>query len=60
MRANSVDPDQMSCSVAFDLGLHCLLSPVCPNTQGYYGNEIARLGISKRLTLTMLSINFSR
>ena len=26
--ANSVDPDQ----TAFDLGLHCLLRPICPNT----------------------------
>ena len=23
--------------VASDLGLHCLLRPVSPNTQGYYG-----------------------
>ena len=22
---------------ASDLGLHCLLRPVCPNTKGYYG-----------------------
>ena len=27
---NSVDPDEILRSVAFDLGLHCLLSPVCP------------------------------
>ena len=27
---NSVDPDQMLHSVAIDLGLHCLLRPVCP------------------------------
>ena len=27
--ANSVDPDQMPQNVASDLGLHCLLSPVC-------------------------------
>ena len=26
--ANSVDPDQTSCSVASDLGLHCLLMPL--------------------------------
>ena len=25
---NSVDPDQMPCSVASDLGLHCLLRPI--------------------------------
>ena len=30
--ANSVDPDQMSYSVASDLGLHYLLSFVCMNT----------------------------
>ena len=29
---NSVDSDQMSCSGAFDLGLHCSQSPICPNT----------------------------
>ena len=28
---NSVDPVQMSHSAASDLGLHCLLSPLCPN-----------------------------
>ena len=33
---NSVDPDQTLCSVAYDLGLHCLLMPVWPNTSGYY------------------------
>ena len=30
--ANSVDPDQMLQHAASDLGLHCLLMPVCPNT----------------------------
>ena len=30
--ANSVDPDQMQHSVASDLGLHCLLRHVFPNT----------------------------
>ena len=30
--ANTVDPDQTSRSVASDLGLHCLLRPVFPNT----------------------------
>ena len=30
--ANSVDPDQTPRSAASDLGLHCLLRPVCPNT----------------------------
>ena len=32
--ANSVDPDQMSYSVASDLGVHCLLRHVSPNTKG--------------------------
>ena len=34
---NSADPDQMPHFAASDLGLHCLLRPVCPNTSGYYG-----------------------
>ena len=34
---HSVDPDQMSQNVASDLGLHCLLRPVCPNIKDYYG-----------------------
>ena len=34
--ANSVDPDQMPRSAAFDLGLHCLQRPICLNTKGYY------------------------
>ena len=33
---NCVDPDQTPHSVASDLGLHCLLRPVCPNTKGKY------------------------
>ena len=32
--ANSVDPDEMLHSVAFHLGLHCLLRHVCPNLYG--------------------------
>ena len=32
--ANSVDPDQKQS----DLGLHCLLGPICPNTKNLYGN----------------------
>ena len=27
----SVDPDQALGSVASDLGLHCLLRPICPS-----------------------------
>ena len=29
--ANMVDPDQLLLLEQFDLGLHCLLSPPCPN-----------------------------
>ena len=32
---NTVDYDEMPCSVASDLGQHCLLLPVHPNTKGY-------------------------
>ena len=35
--SDSLDPDQMPHSAASDLGLHCLLKPVCPNTWDYYG-----------------------
>ena len=28
---DSVDPDQTPSSAASDLGLHCLLRPLCPN-----------------------------
>ena len=35
--ANTADPDQMLQNAASDLGLHCLLRPVCPSTQGMYG-----------------------
>ena len=38
--ANSVDPDQTPRSAASDLGLHCLLISVCPNTYSKYGNFI--------------------
>ena len=48
--ANSVDPDQMPHSMAFDLGLYCLQRPICPTTKGYYGilfaQEIFSLTIS--------------
>ena len=30
--ANCVDPDEMPHSVAYHMGLHFLLRPVCPNT----------------------------
>ena len=33
--ANSVDPDQTLHSAVSDIGLHCLLRLVCPNTSGY-------------------------
>ena len=41
--ANSVDPDQMPHSVASDLGLHCLLRPVCPNTKDKYNSFLGSL-----------------
>ena len=36
--ANSVDPDQVTCSAVSHLGQHCLPRPVCPNTYSKYGN----------------------
>ena len=38
--ANSVDPDQMLHSTASDLGLQCLLRPICLNIMGIYGKTI--------------------
>ena len=35
---NRVDIDQTAPS---DLGLHCLLRPICPNISNYYGNTIS-------------------
>ena len=37
--ANSVYPDQTPHFAASDLGLHCLLKPVCPNIEDKYGNR---------------------
>ena len=34
--ANSGDADQTPRSAASDLGLHCLIRPVCPNTESKY------------------------
>ena len=34
--ANSVDPDQTAPKEQFDLGLHCLLRPVCPSLRSEY------------------------
>ena len=31
-KANSVDPDQTAPEEQSDLGLHCLLRPICPST----------------------------
>ena len=41
---NRVDPDQMPHSAASDLGLHCLLRPVCPNTRVNMIPYIAYMG----------------
>ena len=35
----SVDSNQTVHSETSGLGLHCLLRPVCPNTQGKYGTR---------------------
>ena len=43
--ANSVDPDVMPYSAASHLGLHHLLRPVCPNTNGKYGKTKSQLQI---------------
>ena len=40
---NNVDPDQTPHSVASDLGLNCLLRPLCPNTSGYYVNKASQV-----------------
>ena len=37
---NKVHPDQTPRSAASDMGLHCLLRPVCPITYSKYGNLI--------------------
>ena len=37
--ANSVDPGQTPQNAASDQGLHCLLGPVCPNSQGKYSRR---------------------
>ena len=37
MMTNSADPDQMQHSAVSDLGLQCLLRPVCPNAKDEYG-----------------------
>ena len=35
---NSVDPDQTAPpKEQSDVGLHCLLRPICPNTYNFYG-----------------------
>ena len=39
---DNVGPDQTPRSVVSDLGLLCLQKPICPNTQGFYGNKYYR------------------
>ena len=46
--ANSVDPDQMPHFAASDLGQHCLLRPVCPNTKVYLGNKSTNLQVAHK------------
>ena len=38
MQAKGVDPDRMLHSTLSDLGLHCYLRPIYPNTEGKYGS----------------------
>ena len=47
--ANSVDPDQTLLQKQSDLGLHCLLRPICPNTQNLYGTSGQWVGFNERL-----------
>ena len=43
LSGNSADLfDQTSHSVVSDLGLHCLLRPVCQKTEGKYGRQKSR------------------
>ena len=35
---NRVDTDQTAPKEQSDLGLHCLLRPICPNISNFYGN----------------------
>ena len=37
LSVNSVDTNQMPHSMTSDLGLHCLLRPLCPKTQVKHG-----------------------
>ena len=39
--ANSVEPDEMPHFLESDLGLHCLIRPVRPNTFGKYSSPMA-------------------
>ena len=41
--ANSVDHNQTLHSVVFNLGLYCLLRPVCLNTLNNYGIKYTKL-----------------
>ena len=55
--ANSVDPDQMPCPVASDLGLHCLFRPVCPNIKVKYVNSSMYKSYKESLKLKMTLIH---
>ena len=37
--SNRVDPDQTAPEEQSDLGLHCLLRPICPNVLNCYGTH---------------------
>ena len=38
----SKDADRITNRVDIDLGLHCLLRPICPNISNYYGSNKVR------------------
>ena len=49
--ANRADPDQTPRSAASDLGLHCLLKPVCPIKSDKYGLSI-QCGLEIMVTIS--------
>ena len=57
---NSVKPDQMQSSLAFDLGLLSLFRPVSLNTQSEYGNHKSNQALpdvdSKVITVKKLTL----
>ena len=61
----TIDPDQMPYFAASDLGLHCLLRPVCPNSRVILVNickiwQDKTLTKQHRYTVITLSIGIDR